>query len=115
MCHNIKIVECKDKPENEDLIVEWFKMVLNGKITFIRQVKGQESPSFYALAKIANDVFQDELFDLSYFDKLNTILTKNVFIVQENSSDDIRQGSAFYVSNVGVFTSYDVRQKMSFT
>ena len=114
LCHNSKIIECKDNPEREELIVNWFKMVIKGKIAFIKQVKGQEHPSFYVLASKANEVFKEELFDLSYFDKLNSILRNNMFIVQERSSDNIRQGSAFYVSNVGVFTSYHVTENNAF-
>ena len=114
LCHNSKIIECKDNPEREELIVNWFKMVIKGKIAFIKQVKVQEHPSFYVLASKANEVFKEELFDLSYFDKLNSILRNNMFIVQERSSDNIRQGSAFYVSNVGVFTSYHVTENNAF-
>ena len=116
VCNTAKkyIVACKDKPESEELIVNWFKMVIKGKVTFIKQVKGQEHPSFYALASKANEVFKEDLFDLSYFDKLNSILRNNVFVVQERSSDNIRQGSAFYVSNVGLFTSYHVTETDAF-
>lgn len=114
LCHNSKIIAYKDKPESEELVVNWFKMVIKGKITFIKQVKGQEHPSFYALASKANEVFKEELFDLSYFDKLNSILRNNVFIVQERPSDNIRQGSAFYVSNIGLFTSYHVTETNAF-
>lgn len=41
LCHNSKIIACNDKPGSEELVVNWFKMVIKGKITFIKQVKGQ--------------------------------------------------------------------------
>ena len=67
LCNNSKIISCKDKPESEELIVNWFKMVIKGKINFIKQVKGEAHPSFYALASKANEVFKEDLFDLIYY------------------------------------------------
>lgn len=114
LCHNTKIINCKDNIDAQELIVGWFKSVIKGKISFIKQVKGRESTTFYSLASKANVAFKEELFDLSCFDRLNEILTKNLFVLLEETSSDIRQGSAFYVSDYGLFTSFHVTENDGF-
>lgn len=114
LCHNDDIIKNKDNPQSEELIINWFKNVVKGKINFVKQVKGSRSPSFFSLANKANKVFNDELFDLTYFDKINKILEKNVFILQEETVDKFNQGTAFYIEGLGLFTSYHVTEKDGF-
>ncbi len=111
-CKNKNILSIKDNPESRSTIEEWFKQVIIGKIRFILQIKGERSFTFYSLASVANDIFKSEIFDLSYFDQINNIIDKNVFVVQ--NKDGTSQGTGFFVPGYGLFTSYHVTQDKDF-
>lgn len=111
-CKNQKIINIKDDPKMKQLVEEWYKSVLIGKVRFVMQIKGEQSFTFYSLAIAANDAFSENIFDLSYFDKMNAIIDKNVFVLQSN--DKIKQGSGFYVPGYGLFTSYHVTEDRDF-
>lgn len=111
-CKNKNIIQIKDVLEKRSIIEEWYKNVLIGKIRFVKQIKGAQSFTFYTLAMAANKVFADSVFDLSYFDQMNDIIDKNVFVLQ--TKDEMNQGSGFYVPGYGLFTSYHVVENEDF-
>lgn len=79
-CKNKKISTLKDNPENQQLVEEWYKSVLIGKIRFVKQIKGAQSFTFFSLALAANKAFSETIFDLTYFDQMNAIIDRNVFV-----------------------------------
>lgn len=109
LCKNRFILEQIDNPEKQKLIEEWYKSVLVGKINYIRQIKGKQSFTFYALALLTNKIFSEKLFDLSYFDRINAVIDNNVFVLCNN--DETVQGSGFFVDGYGLFTSYHVTEE----
>lgn len=111
-CKNRDIVKYKDEIEKSHIIEEWYKTVLRGKVNFIKQIKGDNSFAFYTLAKVFNEVVEESAFDLSYFNRINDIIDKNVFVLQNN--DETSQGSCFFVPGYGLFTSYHVTQDGDF-
>jgi RNA-directed DNA polymerase len=111
-CKNKKISTLKDNPENQQLVEEWYKSVLIGKIRFVKQIKGAQSFTFFSLALAANKAFSETIFDLTYFDQMNAIIDRNVFVLQTN--DGMKQGSGFYVPGYGLFTSYHVTEDEDF-
>lgn len=111
-CKNKKIIILKENPDNQQLVEEWYKSVLIGKIRFVKQIKGAQSFTFFSLALAANKAFSETIFDLSYFDQMNAIIDKNVFVLQTN--DEKKQGSGFYVPEYGLFTSYHVTEDGEF-
>lgn len=111
-CRNKNIIQIKDNPEKRPIIEAWYKKVLVGKIRYVRQIKGSQSFTFYALANAANQVFGEDVFELSYFDQMNYIIDENVFVIQ-NSNETV-QGSGFYVPGYGLFTSYHVTKDEDF-
>ena len=112
LCKNKSIIKIRDDIEKQTTIEDWFKSVIIGKIYFVRQIKGKESFTFFKLANLANMVFSEEIFDISYFDQMNTIIEKNVFVLQ--SQDELHQGSGFYVPEYGLFTAYHVTEDGGF-
>ena len=112
LCKNKNIIKIRNDSEKQTTIEEWFKSVIIGKIYFVRQIKGKESFTFFKLANLANTVFSEEIFDISYFDQMNAIIEKNVFVLQ--SRDELNQGSGFYVPEFGFFTSYHVTEDGDF-
>ena len=112
MCKNKNIIKIRNDSEKQTTIEEWFKSVIIGKIYFVRQIKGKESFTFLKLANLANTVFDEEIFDISYFDQMNAIIEKNVFVLQ--SRDELNQGSGFYAPEFGFFTSYHVTENGDF-
>ena len=111
-CKNKNIIQIKDNPEKRPIIEDWYKKVLIGKIRFVKQIKGPQSFTFYTLAISANQAFSEVVFDLSYFDQMNDIIDKNVFVLQ--TKDELNQGSGFYVPGYGLFTSYHVIENDDF-
>ena len=111
-CKNKKINSLKDNPDNKHLIEEWYKSVLIGKIRFVKQIKGAQSFTFFSLALAANKAVSETVFDLTYFDQMNAIIDKNVFVLQ--NKDGTKQGSGFYVPEYGLFTSYHVTEDGDF-
>lgn len=110
-CHNKKIISQSQNPKCKDFIMEWFSQVIKGKIDYIKQVKGGNSMTFLALAKKANYIFKQDLFDISLLTNLNDMIRKNVFILEsEISGEDFYQGSGFYLNNIGLITSYHVTE-----
>ncbi|MDE7359279.1 MAG: reverse transcriptase family protein, partial [Lachnospiraceae bacterium] len=53
-CNNSKIIEMlkNETEENQEIIVEWFKAVLKGKIGYIKQVRGKKNLIFLKYEKI---------------------------------------------------------------
>lgn len=111
-CKNRNIISFRSDPKKQPLIEEWYKSVLIGKIHFIKQIKGEHSFTFYSLALEANKVFSKNIFDFTYFNQMNEIINKNVFVLQ--STDEMKQGSGFYVPGYGLFTSYHVTEDKDF-
>lgn len=107
-CKSKRIAQSKDDASKRELIEDWYKRVLIGKIHYIKQIKGAQSFSFYNLALAANKVFFEEIFDLSYFDQINDIIDTNVFVLQ--NADETVQGSGFYVPDYGLFTAFHVTE-----
>lgn len=112
LCKNKNIIKIRKDSDKQTTIEEWFKSVIIGKVYFVKQIKGKESFTFFKLANLANTVFDEEIFDISYFDQMNTIIEKNVFVLQ--SREESNQGSGFYVPAFGFFTSYHVTEDGDF-
>lgn len=107
LCKNKYILENQD---NEDIVIKWFKMVLKGKIDFIKEVRGSNNSIFLKYAQILNKVFNEEIYDLNILHRL----TRNVVILNHESEECIIQGSGFFVKDVGLFTSYHVTESGKF-
>lgn len=103
-CKNDNIKQIKNDLKKKEQIEEWYKKVLIGKIRFVGQIKGLQSFTYYTLAISANNLFSEDVFDLTYFDQINYIIDNNVFVLQ--NKDGTKQGSCFYVPGYGLFTAY---------
>lgn len=109
-CKNDIIRESINKPESEAIVVAWFKSVLTGKIYYIRQIKGSDSPTYLTFAKKLNEIFSEKIFDVSALDNLETLVRENTFVLQMLVNGATRQGSGFYVKNLGLLTCYHVTE-----
>lgn len=94
--------------------------VVKGKLSFLRQVRGENDDTFLRYAEQANRLFQDtengKMFDLSYANLRKAVLQRNVFVIHSFpiDSDETTQGSCFYVSGFGMITSYHVTENSIF-
>lgn len=108
LCKNPKIYAMVDNPDSEDKITEWFKKVLIGKIYYIKQVKGAQSLTYLSFAQKANNLFDEDIFDLTEFHRFENTIKNSTFILQYSKGEDFVQGSAFYLPEIGLITSYHV-------
>lgn len=114
LCKNPVINKLLNSPDSEGKIVEWFKLVLVGKVRFIKQVKGCKNLTYLSFAKQVNNLFDEPIFDLSELDLFENIIKSSVFILEETIGVNPNQGSAFYLSDVGLITCYHVTENGGF-
>ena len=107
LCKNPNICRIVDDPNSEDAVIEWFKKVLVGKIHYIKQVKGTRSLTYLAFAQKTNILFHEELFDLTELYRFENTIKNSTFILE---TENAVQGSAFYLSGIGLITSYHVTE-----
>ncbi len=110
LCRNPKIIQAADDKDQTEVVVNWFKQVLTGKINYIKQVKGPESYTFLSFAKLYNEITDSSYFDISKLDLLSNLISKNTFVIERCCDGDYVQGSAFFVKEYGMFTSYHVTE-----
>ena len=113
-CHNQIISGLSSKQDAQDILEEWFKRVLIGKITYIGQIKGNNSSTYLSFAEKANELFQEDTFDVSALQNFENIASSNTYILEYSDGLNSKQGSAFYLSNIGLITSYHVTEKGEF-
>lgn len=111
-CNNSKIIEMlkNETEENQEIIVEWFKAVLKGKIGYIKQVRGEKNLIYLKYAKILNNVFEEEIFHISEDFELLKKVEKSVFILEAETNSNYIQGSGFILKNIGLLTNYHVTE-----
>ncbi len=113
LCKNHEICNVVDASDSEDVVVNWFKRVLIGKICYIKHVRGDKNLTYLSFAQKFNALFRENVFDVSDLDHLdhfeNTI-KNSVFILEHCDEDIIIQGSAFYLSGIGLITSAHVTE-----
>lgn len=107
LCKNRNVLENQD---NEEMVINWFKMVLKGKIDFIKEIRGSNNNIFLKYAQILNKVFNEDIYDLNILHKL----TNNVVVLDYEGKDCLIQGSGFFVNGIGLFTSYHVTKNGEF-
>lgn len=113
-CKSSEIVALIDNPDKQDVVEDWFRKVLVGKLHFIKQIKGEKNLTFLALAQKMNKVFNSDIFDISELDKLSAIANNCTFVLEEETQHTVCQGSGFYIPGYGLFTSYHVTQSGGF-
>lgn len=117
LCKNREICNVVDASDSEDVVVNWFKRVLIGKICYIKHVRGDKNLTYLSFAQKFNTLFRENVFDVSELDHLdhfeNTI-KNSVFILEHCGEDKIIQGSAFYLSGIGLVTSAHVTESGDF-
>ena len=111
LCSNNGIIDLLSKKGAEDQIESWFKKVLIGKVLCVRQVKGAESFTYFSFAKQINVLFNESIFDLSEFNKLNSLINNCTYVLESDDADHWAQGSGFSVASLGLLTSQHVVEK----
>lgn len=111
---NCKYILSMQNENKDDEIVKWFKRVLKGKISYIKQIKGKDSFTYLKLASVMNNVFNEYIFDVSSLDKLNSLIENSVFVIESTTNKKSSQGSAFILDGYGLLTSYHVANTSDF-
>ena len=110
LCKNPNICGLVDNPGSEDTVTDWFKMVLVGKVHYIKQVKGARSLTYLTFAQKINMLFAEEIFDLAELYRFENTIKNSTFILQYEEGEQFVQGSAFYLPGLGLVTNYHVTE-----
>lgn len=107
-CKNPEILSVVDNPEKRELVEGWFECVLKGKINYIKQVKGDNSLTYLSFAQKLNQILGRPVMDISNLYALDRLALDNTFVLECDMGGVFEQGSAFYVSGIGLITSHHV-------
>ena len=110
LCKNPEIHKLLKKPDAEHEIVAWFKLVLVGKVRYIKQVKGNKNLTYLAFAKKINEIFEETIFDLTLLNTFDNTVKNSILILEHEEGESFVQGSAFCLSGIGLLTSYHVTE-----
>lgn len=115
LCKNANICRIVDIPDSENEVIEWFKLVLVGKVHYIKQVKGANSFTYLSFADKINKIFGDDIFNVAELHRFSNIVVNSTFIIESYMDDEeYVQGSAFYLNDIGLITSYHVTKNGGF-
>ena len=117
LCKNPSIIAIVDRESEAQKVIQWFELVLKGKIQYVKQVKGARSFTYLSFARKMNKAFDREIFDLTELREFDRIVENSTFILEycdEKDDDDYVQGSAFYLTDIGLLTSYHVTENEAF-
>lgn len=115
MLHSIKVVgfiettkknfnNCQSITE-ERARLKMFNL-LQGKLNYLKMVRGYNDKIFLKYAKEFNEVFNVELFDIDNIIELEKYVSDRCFVLQSEQEDS--QGTAFMVKNKVLYTSTHV-------
>ena len=110
LCKNNQIKAMAHEPKYEEAVVYWFRNVLEGKIRYICQVKGDNNLTYLAAAQKFNRIVGETVFDVSALDRLNELVENSTYVLKYDHENDYLQGSAFLVDKLGLFTSFHVTE-----
>lgn len=99
----------KDQDAIEKCKIElekWFKLVLKGKIVFIRAVRGKENGYYLKYAKKLNQLFHEDVFKIIDRSDWEEQSKRWCYVIE--STDNAVQGSAFALEKYGIMTNYHV-------
>ena len=113
-CRNQDIKNIINDYEKEKIVEGWFKKVLIGKMNFFKQVRGNDSLTYLSFAQKINNIFRETIFDVSALNLLADLISQNTYVLEFEQGEELVQGSGFYISDVGLFTSYHVTQNGGF-
>ena len=89
-----------------EYLVEWFRYVLAGRISYIGYIKGRTDSKYLFLARKCNQVFGTEIFKrLPESIGFGELITR-VLLIESHYGGNDSQGSAFYVADIGIVTCY---------
>jgi len=89
-----------------EYLVEWFRYVLAGRISYIGYIKGSTDSKYLFLARKCNQVFGTEVFKGLPQKAGFSELIGRVLLIESQHEEEECQGSGFYVENVGIITCY---------
>ena len=107
-CKNPEILAAVGDPEKRETIEIWFECVLKGKINYIKQVKGDGSLTYLSFGQQLNQILGRPVIDVSHLYELDQLALENTYILECATKDIYEQGSAFYIREIGLVTSYHV-------
>ncbi|NMA75176.1 MAG: trypsin-like peptidase domain-containing protein, partial [Bacteroidales bacterium] len=99
--NRVWFVNHADSSQKKELI-NWFRQVLIGKISFIGQVKGKDSFTFLSFAKQFNALFSESYFDISLLLSTEELVVQNTFILEDANSG--LQGTGIFLPDIGLLT-----------
>lgn len=110
-CKNSYILENYKNKNKTELIESWYKKVLKGKLSYMKQIKGIYNGTFICMASTFNSICESEIFDLTYLDNFNKLVENSTVILLYDGNDDYVQGSGFYLKGYGLVTCFHVTEK----
>lgn len=107
-CKNPAVLAAANVPGKQEIIEDWFECVLKGKINYIKQIKGAKSLTYLSFAQQLNIARAKTVIDVSNLDILECLVLNNTFVLECDMEDVFEQGSAFYIPDIGLVTSFHV-------
>lgn len=104
---NIMRISMLEDKKSKEIICKWFKNVISGKIRFIGNIRGKESPCYIKYALECNKLFDEEIFKIIK-SKSQELIENTVFVVKIEKGSKYIQGSGFFIQDLGFVTSMHV-------
>ena len=107
-CRNKEIQKTAMDEKHKDEVISWFKLVIRGKINFIKQIRGNDDLIFLKYAEKANIIFKEEIFNVTKLKNFNDNIVNNVLVIRNNNNT--KQGSGFLLKDFGLVTCFHVTE-----
>lgn len=98
--------------QKREQVINWFIEILKGKISFIKDVRGENDLVYIKYAKQLNEVTKKNIFKMDKYDEFMLKIEKSVFVLE--SQNTFVQGTGFLLKDIGLMTNYHVTEDNDF-
>ena len=114
LLHNCKINGIEEEAkkyfanskEDTEYLICKYKKVLEGKLNFLKMVKGEYDKTFLKYAKEYNEIVKEEIFDIDIIKEIREYIEERIGVIQ--SEDEMSQGTIQFIEEYGAITSAHV-------
>ncbi len=96
----------KNSQQNIESIVYRYKKIIEGKINFLKMVKGEYDKTFLKYAKEYNEIVKEEIFNVDVIKADREYIEERTGVIQ--SLDELSQGTIQFIRGYGAITSAHV-------
>lgn len=96
----------RNSKQSIEILVYKYKAVMEGKLNFLKMVKGEYDKTFLKYAKEYNEIVDKEIFNIDVIKADREYIEERTGVIQ--SSDELSQGTIQFVQGYGAITSTHV-------